>query len=119
MKNTYIRIAIIGMAVLLIICLGASLIALFNHKEAKHMQQIKAQEVKNQHIIDSLVEDHRDDMANLQVISLRLMTERDSLKAVISGRIDKIKIAYDKKVDNVALLPPDSLLMLLTGQVGR
>jgi len=119
MNQIYTRIAIIVVGVLLVAALGLSIVTLYQHQESRHLQQIHVQEAATQHTIDSLIDDHRDRISRVQVFAMSVMTERDSLRAVISTRIDHIKISYDKKVDNVPLLPADSLLRLLSDQVSR
>ena len=118
-KANYIRIAACIMGIFLVVIMGVLVIKGAAAKETKHQQQLKAQVVATQHFIDSLESDRREEIAALQVETMRVMDERDSLRRVINSRIENIKIDYGKKVDNVALLAPDSLLRLLSGDLSR
>ena len=113
-KTNYIRVAACIIGIFLIVIMCALVIKGAAAKETKHQQELKAKELSTQHLIDSLESDRREEIAALQVETMRVMDERDSLINVINSQIHNIKIDYGKKVDNVALLPADSLLRLLS-----
>ena len=118
MRKVYI-IAIVVASIIFLAACAAMVVGSLQRQQSRHEKSIQQKEAINQHVIDSLTARHSAELLLARNYAWSIQHERDSLVQVINTRISKIKTVYDKEVDHVALLAPDSLLGLVSGQLSR
>lgn len=118
MRKVYIIAIVIASLVFISLC-AALIVGALHRQQTRHEKVIQQKEATNQHVIDSLTSRHTAELLLARNYAWSIQHERDSLVLVINTRISKIKTAYDKEVDHVALLAPDSLLGLVSGQLSH